>query len=136
MIPHPRPIRGHCNWEARGIDMVDRNLQNFYGRIGRIQTTHDAGGGFEADGALGMSYYNAHRPRRGRRIGILAPLALVAVAIVGLKSAVHATVGEEVYAQRVTALAEGGTAERIGAYVLQADPVTIAVSDQIGRLFD
>ena len=111
--------------------MVDRNLQNFYGRIGRIQHIHDTGGGFEADGTLGMSYYNAHRGRRRRRIGILAPLAVVAMAIVGVKSAVHATIGADLYNERVAALWSGGVPEQAVAYVLQADPATIAIASRI-----
>ncbi len=114
--------------------MVDRNLQNFYGRIGRIQNIHDAGGGFEADGTLGMSYYNARRHRNRRRLGFLGPLALVAAVIVGVKSVVHATIGQEVYDQRVAALWAGDTVEKAGAYVLQADPVTIAIAEKIRQL--
>ncbi len=114
--------------------MVDRNLQNFYGRIGRIQNIHDAGGGFEADGTLGMSFYNARRRRNRRRFGILAPLAVVAAVIVGVKSAVHATIGQEVYDQRVAALAAGDTVEKAGAYVLRADPVTLVIADKIRQL--
>ncbi len=116
--------------------MVDRNLQNFYGRIGRIQNIHDAGGGFEAEGTLGMSFYNAHRRRPRRRIGVLAPLAVVAATIVGVKSAVHATIGDEVYRDRVAALSAGDNVERAGAYVLQADPVTLAISEKIRQLLD
>ena len=114
--------------------MVDRNLQNFYGRIGRIQKIHEAGGGFEADGTLGMSFYNARRRRPRRRLGILAPLALVAAVIVGVKSAVHATIGQELYDQRVAALATGDAVEKAGAYVLQADPVTRAIADRLRQL--
>jgi hypothetical protein len=121
-------------WAERGIDMVDRNLQNFYGRIGRIQNIHDSGGGFEANGTLGMSYYNAQRRRTRRRFGILAPLAVVAAVIVGVKSTVHATIGAELYNQRVAALRAGDSVEKAGAYVLQADPVTIAIADKIRQL--
>ena len=116
--------------------MVDRNLQNFYGRIGRIQTIHDAGGGFEADGTLGMSFYKSRRRRPRRRVGILAPLAVIAMAVVGIKSAVHATIGEELYQKRVEALQSGDRVEQVGAYVLQADPVTLAISRKIGQFLD
>jgi hypothetical protein len=111
--------------------MVDRNLQNFYGRINRIQSIHEAGGGFEAEGALGMSFYNARRRRPRRRLGLLGPLAVVAMVIVGVKSAVHAMIGQEVYDERVASLAAGATAERAAAYVLQADPLTVIIADRI-----
>jgi hypothetical protein len=115
--------------------MVDRNLQNFYGRLGRIENIHRAGGGFEADGTLGMSFYNSRR-RQGRRIGILAPLALVAMSVLGLKAAVHATIGAELYEARVAELTAAGGVQQAGAYVLQADPLTLAISDKIGSLID
>lgn len=113
--------------------MVDRNLQNFYGRLGRIERIHDAGGGFEADGTLGMSYYNARR-RPLRRAGLLGPLVLVAMTIIIIKASVFATIGAERYEERLAALRAGATVERAGAYVLQADPLTVAVAGQIRKL--
>ena len=111
--------------------MVDRNLQNFYGRLGRIDSIHQAGGGFEAEGTLGMSFYNARRRRQTRRVGILGPLAVVAMSVVALKSTVHATIGADLYEKRVVALGEGTAVEKAGAYVLQADPLTLAISGKI-----
>jgi hypothetical protein len=112
--------------------MVDRNLQNFYGRLGRIERIHDAGGGFEADGTLGMSYYNARR-RPLRRAGLLGPLVLVATTIVVIKASVFATIGAERYEERLAALRAGASVEQVGAYVLQADPLTVAVAGQIRK---
>lgn len=116
--------------------MVDRNLQNFYGRIGRIEDIHRAGGGFEADGTLGMSYYNARRRRPRRRIGILAPLVVVAMGIVGVKAMVHATVGAEVYEERLAELRDSEGVARTAAYVLEADPVTLILSAQLRGLLN
>lgn len=116
--------------------MVDRNLQNFYGRLGRIEDIHRAGGGFEADGTLGMSFYNARRRPQRRRIGILAPLALVAMTVLGLKAVVHATIGAELYEARVAELRAGDGLNQAGAYVLQADPLTVAIADKIVALID
>ena len=110
--------------------MVDRNMQNFYGRIGRIERIHEAGGGFEADGTLGMSYFNAGRKRK-RRATILGPVVLVMLAIIAIKSAVLASIGPESYEERIAALRAGTAVEQAGAYVLQADPLTVAVSERI-----
>ncbi len=112
--------------------MVDRNLQNFYGRLGRIDKIHKAGGGFEAEGALGMSYYNARR-RPVRRRGFLAPLVLVLMTIVLIKASVHAAIGAEQYEDRIAVLRDGGMADRAGAYILQADPLTLLISEQFGK---
>lgn len=105
--------------------MVDRNMRDFYGRLGRIERIHDAGGGFEADGTLGMAYYNSHRkPARRRRGGFLGPLVLVMLTVVAIKAAVLATIGPESYGERVAALRGGSVVEQVGAYVLQVEPMT------------
>ena len=113
--------------------MVDRNLQNFHGRIGRIERIHNAGGGFEAEGALGMSFYKARR-RTSRRFGLLGPLALIMITVVGIKATVHASLGAELYEERIVALRAGTAADQVGAYVLQADPITVAIAERIRTL--
>lgn len=112
--------------------MVDRNLQNFYGRLGRIERIHAAGGGFEADGTLGMSHYKRSEPR-ARRFGLMGPLALVLMAVIAIKAAVLATIGADAYQDRIAQLQAGGTADHVGAYVLQADPLTVALAAQVGK---
>jgi hypothetical protein len=110
--------------------MVDRNMQNFYGRLGRIERTHEAGGGFEADGTLGMSYYRARR-RPARRFGLLGPLVLVAMTVIAIKAAVLGTIGPERYEERLAALRSGSSVEQGGAWVLQADPMTAALAERL-----
>ncbi|MCB2116660.1 MAG: hypothetical protein KDE00_10270 [Rhodobacteraceae bacterium] len=114
--------------------MVDRNLQSFYGRLGRIEKIHDAGGGFEANGAIGMSYYNARR-RPARRAGLLLPLVLVAMTVVAIKSAVLGSIGDEAYAERVAKLEAGTSVEKAGAWVLQADPLTVSIAGHLRSFF-
>ena len=113
--------------------MVDRNLRNFYGRLGRIERIHQAGGGFEANGALGMSYFRPRRVAR-RRGGLVGPLMLVLMTIIVIKAMVHASIGAELYEERIAALRAGDSAERIGAYVLQADPLTLAIAGQFRKI--
>lgn len=110
--------------------MVDRNMQDFYGRLGRIERTHEAGGGFEAEGTLGMSYYRARR-RPARRFGLLGPLVLVAMTVLAIKAAVLATIGPESYEERLAALRAGTGAEQAGAWVLQADPMTVSLAERL-----
>lgn len=107
--------------------MFDPNLRDFQGRIARIQKTHAAGGGFEADGTLGMYYYNSLKVQR-RRGAWVFPVALVFATVLAMKAAVLATVGAESYAERIAALRSGGMVDVIGAWVLQADPVTVKLS--------
>lgn len=113
--------------------MVDRNLQNFYGRLGRIERIHAAGGGFEADGTLGLSHYRRSEPR-ARRFGLTGPLALVLMAVIAIKALVLATIGAGAYQDRIAQLQAGSTADHVGAYVLQADPLTVALAAQARRL--
>ncbi len=115
--------------------MVDRNRDDFQGRIGRIERIHDKGGGFEADGTLGMSYYNAHR----RRFRIPRwPLTVIVIIIVLLllKAGLHVVIGAGAYDYRVSSLKQGSKTEQIGAWFLQADPVTLALAGQMRRLLE
>lgn len=110
--------------------MVDRNMQDFYGRLGRIDRIHEAGGGFEAEGALGMSYYNTRR-KPARRRGFLGPVVLVMLTVIAIKAAVLASIGPERYEERIAALRAGTGAEQAGAWVLQADPLTAVLADRL-----
>lgn len=110
--------------------MVDRNMQNFYGRLGRIERIREAGGGFEADGTLGMSYYRARR-RPARRGGFLGPVVLVLMTVVAIKAAVLATIGPERYEERLASLRDGSAVERTGAWVLEVDPLTVTIADKV-----
>lgn len=108
--------------------MIDPNMRNFHGRLNRIEHIHSSGGGFEANGTLGMSYYNGLKSGRRRRT-VLRPIALVVMAVMVIKGGVLASIGDETYAQRIEALRTGGTADKLGAYVLQADPMTQVLAD-------
>lgn len=113
--------------------MTDPNMQNFQGRLGRINRIHRAGGGFEADGTLGMSYYNSHRTKR--RSYWLIKLALVLAAfLVILKVSMQLVIGEAAYADRISKLAAGTDSDRLGANILQVDPLSAAVTAQLKRI--
>ncbi len=111
--------------------MSDPNMADFYGRIARIEKARSKGYGFEAIGSLGRSYY--YRPARKRR-SVLAPILMVAVASIGLKGVIHAKVGAGIYEQRVSAMMNGQEFERLGGYLMTADPVTLFVSDKVSHL--
>lgn len=111
--------------------MTDPNMVDFYGRIARIQTARSKGYGFEAAGALGRSYY--FRPTRKRR-AIFAPLMMIVVCSLGLKGLIHSRIGADIYNARVELLISGKGFERLGGYLMMADPATIFVSERISRL--
>ncbi len=107
--------------------MLDPNLRDFQGRVARIEKTHAAGGGFEAEGTLGMFYYNSLKIQRRRGTWIF-PVALVFATILAMKAAVLASIGGDAYAARIASLRSGGMVDVLGSWVLQADPVTVKLA--------
>ena len=110
--------------------MADQNMVDFYGRVSRIKKARAKGYGFEAVGTLGRSYYTQHAPSRPR-ISILKPALIVLFSAFGLKGAIHYQVGGSVYSERVAELKSGEGFDRLGGYLMQADPVTVFVSAKL-----
>ncbi len=110
------------------VGMTDPNLTDFYGRVARIQRAHVKGYGFEAPGTLGRSHY--YRPQAKRR-SVIAPVLFLVVSGFLLKAAIYHTVGAQSYNDRVTALMAGQGIDSVGGWLMQADPVTLYVSDKI-----
>ena len=108
--------------------MADPNLVDFYSRVARFERARSKGYGFDAQGTLGRSHF-ARQPRKRR--GILGPLLLVAVCGIGLKGAILHSVGYESYTMRVERLQAGEGFDRMGGWLMQADPVTLYVADKI-----
>lgn len=106
---------------------------SFERRLARIDQIHAAGGGFEATGTLGRAYFDSHRPKE-RRAFPWRGLALVFLGMLLFKGAILAQVGPETYAHRVAVLAEGNTAEQLGAWVLRADAPTEFIAAQLHSL--
>jgi hypothetical protein len=71
---------------------------------------------------------------RPKRTGLRFPvrgLILTAFAVVGFKAFALAYLGEASYGERIAALRQGTTSERMAAFVMQADPVTRTVAGVI-----
>ncbi len=110
--------------------MSDLNLVDFYGRIARIERAHTKGLGFEATGTLGRSYYM--RKTQKRRFSLL-PLLFIVIAAIGLKAVIYQNTGADTYQLRVAQLLAGEGFEPVGGWLMQADPLTIYLSEQIAR---
>jgi hypothetical protein len=106
--------------------MADPNTKNFQGRLKRIDHIHRAGGGFEAVGTLGKSYYTAHRSQR-RSFRLFRLFLVIAIVLLALKVGMQLAVGADTYAFRVQQLQDGPISDQIGAAVLRADPVSSAI---------
>ncbi len=110
--------------------MSDPNLVDFYSRVRRIEKARAKGFGFEAAGTLGRSFH--YKPGRSRH-GWLKPLILLLISFFGLKATIVYNIGDEVYQARVAHMEQGEQFERLGAWIMRADPVTRELSRRIGQ---
>ncbi len=111
--------------------MGDPNLRDFYGRISRIQEARAQGYGFEAPGTIGLSQYTkAQRQRRS----IFGPLFVAVVMALALKGTIHYKVGAATYDARVEALMAGQSFDKLGGWLMQADPATLWISGFIKEM--
>ena len=111
--------------------MTDPNLKDFYGRVARLQKARAKGYGFEAAGTLGRSYF--HPPATQRR-SVLGPILFLVLCTVLLKGMIHHSIGAQSYDERVASLRAGDGIERAGGWLMQAEPATVFVADQITRV--
>lgn len=114
--------------------MADGNLIDFYDRLQRIENLRAHGGAFEATGTIGAAPLPVRQLRRGRSI-LLAPLVIMALTITGLKVAIHMYVGHSAYEHRVEELRGADGFGPVGAMLMQADPVTVFISDELRKAY-
>lgn len=112
--------------------MTDQNMADFYDRVRRYQSMRSKGLGHEATGALGRSFYFGER-KAPRRRSLLAPLLFAVSAAFLLKAAIFYTVGPVDYADRLARLQAGEGFDRLGAWLMQVEPVTEFLADKIGQ---
>lgn len=111
--------------------MAGPDFSDFYGRVARIERARAKGYGFEAPGTLGRSYY--HAPAERRR-AVLGPVLFLLACGVLLKGLMYHQIGAGTYEARVAALQAGEGIEKVGGWLMQADPVTLYVSGRIETL--
>lgn len=108
-------------------------MKVFYARLRRIARIHRRGGGFEAEGTLGQSYYTRLARKNARPV--LRPILYMVGFSITAKAALLASHGPEDYANRVVALQAGSPVERAGAILMGADPETEALARAMTPLF-
>lgn len=108
--------------------MTDPNLTDFYGRVARIQKARAKGFGFEAPGTLGRSYY--HNPKPLRR-SVVGPIVFLVLCTFLLKGAILHSVGLQSYSDRVAGLMAGDGIERAGGWLMQSEPVSLFIAEQM-----
>lgn len=75
------------------------------------------------------------RPKRRKASFPIRGLVLAVLAFVCFKGLVMAQIGPALYQSRVDTLGEGAVFERIGAFVMQADPVTVYIAETLAQVF-
>ena len=108
-------MTNYAGFEAR-LKKIDRK---------RTRMAHGYKGSVNKDGLI------VFRPARRQR-GI--PLRAVVLLIVGFfvfKGMVMAHTGSTIYGERVAALQEGTLVEQAGAFLMQTDPITIGIAQQL-----
>ena len=108
-------------------------FEEFERRMRRINRRHTKlSQGFKTEiNNDGLVVAKPHKRRGGATI---RGLALIAVIILLFKGFLHAQLGITAYEERVTQLAEGNAVEQIGAWVMTADPITLALSQHLSSL--
>lgn len=109
---------------------MNPQLQDFYARIARVESDHSRGRGFEAQGLLGRSHYTR---KVRRRPSLLKPLIVVLLSVTTLKAAVYREIGAETYGARVAELTASQGLDRVGGYLMMADPATLWLSERMAR---
>ena len=116
--------------------MSDLSIVEFNSRIARIEKARSKGYGFEAAGTLGRSFYTRHKRKLSKRIPLLRPVLVLLVFGTLLKALFLQQIGTDSYDARVARLLEGEGFDRIGGWLMQADPVTLTVSNRIATLVE
>lgn len=115
--------------------MADAQIRDFEKRVRQIDRRHNKlARGYvhlvERDGLLVPE--EASFKSRG------FPLRAILLAVIGFvlfKAIIVSQVGLSSYASRLENLAEGGAVEQAGAWLMQIDPLTLAVAEFIAGLF-
>ncbi|MEM0949458.1 MAG: hypothetical protein AAGK37_18815 [Pseudomonadota bacterium] len=114
--------------------MADANMRDFDKRMEKIVRHHQKlSRGYVA--AINDDGLIVAKPRR--RIWVpWRPILFFLIVAFAFKIGLHAYLGPDAYQARVEKLAAGTEWAQVGAWVMAADPVTIAVSERIQPLMD
>ncbi len=112
--------------------MSDPGFAEFHSRIDKIEKARAKGFGFEASGTLGRSFYTRKNRRFRFPYAVLRQSLAVLICATVIKAVFLYQLGTAAYDQRVDKLMAGEGVDRIGGWLMQADPVTRAVSHKLG----
>ena len=114
--------------------MADSNMRNFDKRMEKILAKHSQlARGYRP--AITEDGLIIAEPKRSLWIPWRSVLFILVVGM-GFKIFLHATIGAGAYDARVARLAAGTEIEQFGAWIMSADPITLAASAQVAALLD
>jgi len=109
--------------------MSDPSLAEFNSRIAKIESARSKGYGFEAEGTLGRSHYTRRQKRSARvPFPFVRPVLALLTGGTILKAIFLVNLGAAAYNSRVDRLLEGQGFDRIGGWLMQADPITVKLA--------
>ena len=102
----------------------------FDSRLKKLRRSHARlAQGYQA--SVGRDGLIVFRPRRKRAGLPLRGILLTVLAFFGFKALVLLHLGEVSYVERADALAAGGMPEQVGGWLMQIDPVTRLIAEQV-----
>lgn len=114
--------------------MSDPCIAEFNSRVARITKARAKGYAFEAEGTLGLSSYTIYRRRKDRKASFIRPLSIVLMSGTLLKALFLVHLGAQAYDDRVARLMDGQGFDRVGGWLMQADPVTTAFAGGLAHV--
>lgn len=110
--------------------MNGTNHRNFEARMGKINRRHQKlQRGYVM--SVGHDGLIIAEPRERRMSVPWRGILFILTGFLLVKGMMLAQVGAESYQARVDRLAAGNQVEKVGAYVLHADPITVWIADQV-----
>ena len=85
-------------------------------------------------GQVGRDGLIVFRPKRRSGGFPIKGLMLLVLGVFCFKGLILAHLGEQIYETRVASLAEGSVVEQAGAFVMQADPISLAIAQKVRPL--
>ena len=113
--------------------MAQTNSQNFDKRMERILRKHQN----IAHGYVPVLTEDGLIVAAPKKRPLRLPLRLTAMTLVtamAFKVMLFVAIGQSAYEERVARLQAGGDWERVGAWIMVADPVTVWLADQVAAL--
>lgn len=113
---------------------MGEHIGEFRSRLSRLDRKYKgmASGGYDAklrsDGLIVIT------PRKIKRRIALLPVATFLLGFIAFKGFLLLSLGPTGYNERVARLQQGSGVEQVGAFVMQSDPISKLVADQMGSV--